>query len=216
MKKPTPHNVGLKMKTLNISMDNTVIRKALPKNKKKWNGLKKGSGQLPGTMSFNHFGVGVGISSGDGMGSGDGGVGETVLSFAQSLLQLLEDTESNGLEDITSERPVTRQSDGEIPNDNPDDAVDVDGQDDEGEGTVRYVKNAHLVYKREIETGHFDELWIYTIDPNTTEPTNTPLNAILAGTDIPKNAIKSDDGSQSYVLWTAGNAQFVHISGLPN
>lgn len=199
-----PHNVGLKLKNMNISLDSTVIRKALPKNKRLWPGLKKGSGQLPG-------GGPVGASGGDG-GAAEG------LEFAAQLLRLIE--EAPALEDITAERPVTGQeqsTDGEVTDLG---ASPTDPETTEmgvgGEETTRYVKGAHLVRKKAVEEGQFEELWIYSIDPDTTEPSNTPLKAILAGTDIPENATQSEDGTQSYSLWTAGNAQFVHITGLPN
>lgn len=197
--KTKPHNVGLKMKDMHISVDSQVIRKALPKNKKLWPGLKKGSGQLPG--------VGPG-SMGGGEGAAEG------LSFARTLLRLSE--EAAALEDITDEQPVDANAvEGgaeELPTD--------DGSTDplaSGEPTERYVRGAHLVYKREVETGQFEELWIFSIDPQTKKDhESTPLKAILAGTDIPENATQSEDGTQSYSLWTAGNAQYVHIKGLPN
>ena len=39
---------------------------------------------------------------------------------------------------------------------------------------------------------------------------------ILAGTDIPVNKTKSDDGSQSTDSWNVGNIQYIEIKGLPN
>jgi len=41
-------------------------------------------------------------------------------------------------------------------------------------------------------------------------------NAILAGTDIEKNHTTSEDGLQSYELWSIGNIQFLHLTGLPS
>lgn len=197
-------NVGLKLKNMNISLDSNVIRKALPKNKKLWPGLKKGSGQLPG--------VGLG-------GSGEGA--SESLAFARSLLGLLE--EAPALEDITAEKPVTGDSStdeqelGELEAEQPGDGEPIGGEMGEEAGIERFVRGAHLVYKREVDSGQFEELWIYSIDPNQTrDDHNTPLKAILAGTDIPENATRSEDGNQSYSLWTAGNAQYVHIKGLSN
>ena len=40
--------------------------------------------------------------------------------------------------------------------------------------------------------------------------------AVLAGTDIPINKMKSPDGSQTYELWTVGNGQMLKVQGLPN
>lgn len=203
-----PHNVGLKLSNMNISLDNTVIRKPLPKNKKLWPGLKKGSGQLAD-------GGPVGASGGGGAAEG--------LQFAAELLNLVE--EAPALQNITSERPVQAggaddsssfQPDAE-PGAEPGQSTDGELTDELGtDGTERYVKNAHLIKKTAVDAGQFEELWIYSIDPDTVEPAETPLKAILAGTDIPENSTQSEDGTQSYSLWTAGNAQYVHIKGLPN
>ena len=94
---------------------------------------------------------------------------------------------------------------------------DLDDEDDDPDrqGLIRVVPNAHLVYKRSSDDGTFDELWIY----NTSDVIDTELKtrrAILAGTDIPANKLNSPDGSQSYTLWTVGNAQLLHITGLPS
>lgn len=98
------------------------------------------------------------------------------------------------------------------------DLDDLEGEEDEDpdrQGLIRVVPNAHLVYKRASEDGTFEELWIY----NTSEVLDDELQtrrAILAGTDIPQNKMASEDGSQRYELWTAGNAQLLHITGLPS
>lgn len=87
--------------------------------------------------------------------------------------------------------------------------------DVERAGVIRTVPNAHLIYKQQSEDGTFEELWIY----NTGNEFKDELKIrreILAGTDIPPKKTKSPDGSQSYMLTSLGNAQFVHIKGLPN
>lgn len=196
-----PQNVGLKLKNMNISLDSTVIRRPLPKNKRLWPGLKKGSGQLPG-------GGPVGAIGGEAAAEG--------LELAAELLHLIE--EAPPLENITDQQPITGEpadSAGQQNSTVPPTTGDAP-TDPTSEQTTRYVKGAHLISKKAVEEGQFEELWIYSIDPNTTEPANTPLKAILAGTDIPENGTQSEDGTQSYSLWTAGNAQFVHIKGLPN
>lgn len=91
-----------------------------------------------------------------------------------------------------------------------DDATD----DPDHQGLIRNVKNAHLVYKRETEDGAFEELWIYNV--STLKDELIVKKAILAGTDIPPNKMQSPDGSQSYELWSAGNAELLMIKGLPN
>lgn len=81
-------------------------------------------------------------------------------------------------------------------------------------GLIRTVKNAHLVYKRETEEGTFEELWVYNITNMRDE--QATKRAILAGTDIPLNKTTSPDGSQSYEIWASGNAEMLHITGLPS
>lgn len=114
----------------------------------------------------------------------------------------------------------------------PDDILDTDGQDgQEGEttmdgqaseededpnraGLIRTVKNAHMVYKRKTEDGSFEELWIYNISSLRDEL--DVRKAILSGTDIPVSRVRSPDGSQTYTLWSAGNAEMMKVIGLPN
>lgn len=101
-----------------------------------------------------------------------------------------------------------------------DDETDFEDLDDEEEdpdrqGLIRVVPDAHLVYKRSAEDGSFEELWIYNTGDSYESEIDT-RRAILAGTDIPLNKMTSDDGSQSYTVWTAGNGQMVHITGLPS
>lgn len=188
---------GLRLKNVGISIDTQVIRKPLPKDKRKWPGLKKGSGQLP------EGGAGMSGQAG-GMPAAEG------LEFVASLLNLNE--AAPPIEDITDEQGVEtapRDPNAAVPTDAPMGEVGDDG-------TSRYVKGAHLIFKRQVDTASFDELWIYSIDPEAPEQAGQILKAILAGTDIQDNKTRSDDGSQSYSLWTAGNAQYVHITGLSN
>ena len=93
--------------------------------------------------------------------------------------------------------------------------LDDEGDDPDRQGLIRVVPGAHLIFKRASEDGTFDELWIY----NTGEEFDSELEArraILAGTDIEMNKMKSKDGSQAYELWNAGNAQLLKITGLPS
>ncbi|MDE1830558.1 MAG: hypothetical protein KGI25_09565 [Thaumarchaeota archaeon] len=80
---------------------------------------------------------------------------------------------------------------------------------------IRTVKGAHLVYKRKNEEGTFDELWVFGTGGDM-ENSLKVRRAILAGTDIPPRATKSQNGAQSYTLKTLGNGQILHIKGLPN
>lgn len=200
---------GWKFKNVGISVDSQVIKK-LPKNPKNMNGMKKGQGQLP-SGGF----PGAGGASGGGAAEG--------LEFFSSLLALQE--EAPAIEDITQEKPVTAQADGaeaapadpNAPPADPDAPVPLDANDPAAEPSAdRYVKGAHLVAKKQVDATDFEEIWIYRIDANAPEQSGNILKAILAGTDIPENKSRSDDGKQSYSIWTAGNAQYVHITGLSN
>jgi hypothetical protein len=92
--------------------------------------------------------------------------------------------------------------------------VEVEG-DPNRQGLVRTVKGAHLVFKRKNEEGTFDELWVFGTGGDMKNSLEV-RRAILAGTDIPPRAIKSQDGSQSYTLTSLGNGQLLNIKGLPN
>lgn len=99
-----------------------------------------------------------------------------------------------------------------------DDFGDLDDEevdDPDRQGLIRVVPNAHLVYKRTSEDGTFEELWIYNIYDSFDDELEV-RRAILAGTDIPQNKMASPDGSQRYEIWTAGNGQLLHITGLPS
>lgn len=86
--------------------------------------------------------------------------------------------------------------------------------DPDRQGLIRFVKGAHLVYKRQNNEGTYDELWQIKISGDLDDALEV-RRAILAGTDIPPRATKSQDGSQSYTLTTLGNAQILAIKNLP-
>ena len=92
--------------------------------------------------------------------------------------------------------------------------MDQTPDDPNKQGVLRTVKNAHLVYKRENGDGGFEELWIYNI--GTLKDELETRKAILAGTDIPVSKTSSEDGSQTYTIWSAGNAELIHVTGLQN
>lgn len=91
--------------------------------------------------------------------------------------------------------------------------VPEEEQDPDRAGVIRYVKGAHLVYKREQEDGTYEEMWIY--NSGEFKKDMEVKKAIIAGTDIPPNATRSRDGSQEVHIWSAGNADIVLIKGLP-
>ena len=82
-------------------------------------------------------------------------------------------------------------------------------------GVKRFVRGAHLVYKRAVGDGSFEELWIYPLEQDKSNNANNIKRSILAGTDIADGESHSEDGTQSCDIWTAGNAQIIHIKGLP-
>jgi len=97
----------------------------------------------------------------------------------------------------------------------PDDSELEEPKDPNRAGFVRHVDNAHLVYKRQDDNGTFEELWVYNLHANSTDELEIRRD-ILAGTDIPPQKTRSPDGVQKYVTTSMGNAQMVHITGLPN
>lgn len=105
------------------------------------------------------------------------------------------------------------------PNDNEDfgeeDANQEEWDDSNYQGVIRTVPNAHLVFKRQLEDGTFDELWQYNLGDDFKKELKV-RRAILAGTDIPINKMRSPDNSQTYDLWTVGNGQLLKVKGLPN
>ena len=99
----------------------------------------------------------------------------------------------------------------------PDDLADgefVKNDDPDRQGVIRTIKGAKLVYKRENAQGLYDELWIYNIHTTLGREMDIKQD-ILAGTDIPPRATRSEDGEQKYTLTTLGNAQILHIMNLP-
>lgn len=136
------------------------------------------------------------------------------------LKQLLEAEESDfEFDDVEDEQDFEDDEDFDSDEDMGDDEyMDFeDGEEDpDRQGLIRVVPGAHLVYKRVNEEGTFEELWIYNIPENDLNGELEIRRAIIAGTDIPRNKTQSEDGVQSYELWTAGNAQLIKIVGLPS
>lgn len=130
------------------------------------------------------------------------------------------DSEELDLVDFSDDdfKDDSRFSDVETDNNEPEDETGYEEEvmnDPDRQGEIRKVENAHLVYKRQTEDGTFDELWVYNIDKNDDHYLSTK-KAILAGTDIPDDALVSSDKKQRYELITMGNAQLLKIYGLPN
>lgn len=133
-----------------------------------------------------------------------------------------ENEEEDDIVDISDEEnqdemDVSDEGDAgdDIDIDQPDNQQTKEPEDPDKQGAIRYVKGAKLVYKRETDEGSYEELWIYNIG-SATRGEHEIRKDILAGTDIPIEKTASEDNSQSYTLWTAGNAQLLKIIGLPN
>lgn len=149
-----------------------------------------------------------GLSAGfAGTGGGEGGMGESYV--AEDRFSFAPENE-----EVRIDQPDEIQSPEEV---NVDDSPmdNEDNSDPDRQGLIRRVPGAHLVYKRQSETGTFEELWIYEC-PAEMKDEISIKTAILAGTDVDSSTGKSEDGEQTYELWNAGNAQMMLIQGLPN
>jgi hypothetical protein len=120
-----------------------------------------------------------------------------------------EDDENNESPDSGEIDDGAESGDGTVEN-------DEDDEDNDREGVIRSVPNAQLVYKRNSGTGNFDELWVYNVSKEEMQDELAIRQNILAGTDIPIDDTTSPDNSQTCEIWTAGNVQFMYITGLPN
>ncbi|QDJ96401.1 hypothetical protein Xoosp13_215 [Xanthomonas phage Xoo-sp13] len=130
---------------------------------------------------------------------------------------------SNAVEDFddaTASEDIGNQSidSVELSDDDGLSADDVTGsdtpEDTNFQGEIRTVRGANLVYKRKMDDGNFEELWIYNVGNDIKRETQI-RRAILAGTDVDPGAQESKDGSQRAETTTTGNVQFLSITGLP-
>ncbi len=144
-----------------------------------------------------------GLKKGTG-GLADGGMGESMYNIIGQLI--VEE-----IRDITDTDEAETSEDLELVN-----PEDDEGDEGGDEGLKRYVKGAHLVYKRSDEVDSFEELWIYPIDPKNPQEHAKIEAQIIAGTDINISTMASEDGTQTAVSWVAGNAKMLKISGLSN
>jgi penicillin V acylase-like amidase (Ntn superfamily) len=94
------------------------------------------------------------------------------------------------------------------------DVVNKATENPDKQGAIRVVPGAHLVYKRQSKDGTYEELWMYK-NEDVKKALGTRRD-IISGTDIPVNKSTSDDASQSYTIWTTGNVEILHITGLQN
>ncbi len=124
-----------------------------------------------------------------------------------------ENDDNSNAEDFFGDEEESPDTDEEF-------ADDVEGDEEEEDpdfqGTIRTVRGANLVYKRQIEDGTYTELWIFTSPDDGMEEQSKIRRAILAGTDIPSNRETSEDGSQTAEQTNVGNVTFIKIIGLEN
>jgi hypothetical protein len=88
-------------------------------------------------------------------------------------------------------------------------------EDPNKQGLIRRIPKAHLVYKRKISDGTFEELWMYNIEKGIKDELDI-RSAILSGTDVDPKIGASQGGKQRYILWTSNNVQMLQVSGLPS
>ena len=136
-----------------------------------------------------------------GLRAGDGGVAEGIgnIGGAQSPASFSSDI--NGSTRIYDENEEDMKLDNEFDYEDDtktddesymDDEYEAEPEDPNKQGTIRVIKGAHLVYKREDEGGSYEELWIYHTRDGSKEDIEVRRD-ILSGTDIPTNKKKSKD-----------------------
>jgi len=136
---------------------------------------------------------------------GQGGLPEQEMDATSPANNVGSENEEVDSKEEIDQEPSDKQSEKE---------PEPSSRDPNRQGIIRTVKNAHLVYKRQDSTGGYEELWIYNIQQFSDEM--DIRKDILSGTDIPPGETVSKDGSQTFDLWTIGNAQLLQIKGLPN
>lgn len=199
-------------KKVNVTLDTYKVNPNKKFKKSTTPGLAKGSGGIDGT----------GLAAGAGPGGSAGGVGEKAMSLMSKINEAIEDVtdteDANLLDKNGGDSDIEGQEGGE---DQPDE-LDLDGMDGEedplgGEEPVtRFVPGAHLIYKRQSDVDSFEELWIYAVDVKKPTDHTKIEQQILAGTDIDPSSMASEDGSQQASVWHAGNAKYMHLTGLVN
>ena len=155
-------------------------------------------------------------------GAGLGGVGEKANPLLASINEAIEDVtdseDANMLDQNGGDADIEGQENGESPDEL--DFDDMGGEEGDALGgeepVTRFVPGAHLVYKRQSEVDSFEELWIYAVDVKSPTSHAKIEQQILAGTDIDPSSMASEDGAQQASVWHAGNAKYMHLTGLVN
>ena len=151
----------------------------------------------------------------------------TYLTELIKINRISDEMEPDQNDQITQDADINQiDLDGVDEVDHQMDDIDLDGDgedidsivsgatdDPNKQGVIRTVPGARLVFKKDTGDG-FEELWIYNI--GEIKDDFELRKAILAGTDIEYPSKTSEDGTQQYTTWAAGNAELLHITGLPN
>lgn len=190
-------------KKVNVTLDTYKVNPNKKFKKSTTPGLAKGSGGIDG----------AGLAA---------GVGEKVNPLLAAINEAIEDvtdTEDANMLDQNGGDDDIEGQEGE--GDQPDE-LDLDGMGGEedplggGDPVTRFVPGAHLIYKRQSDVDSFEELWIYAVDVKSPTSHAKIEQQILAGTDIDPNSMASEDGAQQAAVWHAGNAKYMHLTGLVN
>lgn len=136
---------------------------------------------------------------------------EDILNRLRELI--LNNEENEEFSDSEFEATGDNQEDPNLTTDN---LEDGDGEDPNKQGIIRIVKKAHLVYKRQMPDGLYEELWIFNTGDKSSNDEFSIRREILRGTDIEPHETHSKDGIQHYGTWSVGNAQMMHVIGIPN
>lgn len=189
--------VGVDMNTYKVNPNKKYTKRNTP-------GLKKGSGGV------DNAALAAGANgSGAPAAGGPGGAAESALPLIAQIVEQIEDiTDTPEGQEAATATPE-QGAEGSVPGDSPD---DIGAQ----QSVTRSVPGAHLIYKRQSDVDSFEELWIFRLDPKSPTAGSKIEEQIYAGTDIDIATMASEDGTQQAHTWVAGNAKFIHITGLAN
>lgn len=169
---------------------------------------------------FEHFGQDTDELEGQEDGQLQGSDDDLNQDPSQDPSQFKEFEEQDKLTQPSLDGEDQNLAGNDIPTDAPADMSQSDelgGEEDpDKQGDIRFVPNAHLVYKRQTSDGTFEELWFFNSEKDASRSDEDIKKDILAGTDIDPTKISSEDGKQQYTIWSIGNGQMIQIIGLAN
>lgn len=187
---------GVDLNTYKVDPDKKYTKRNTP-------GLKKGSGGV------DNAALAAGANGSGAVAPGPGGAAESAMPLIAQIVEQIEDITDTPEGQEAVQNPPTEGGEGAVPGDSPD---DIGAQ----QSVTRFVPGAHLIYKRQSDVDSFEELWIFRLDPKSPTAGSGIEEQIFAGTDIDPATMASEDGTQVAKVWIAGNAKYIHISGLAN